>query len=226
MVVMVIYVKAPRPGQVKTRLFPVLHPAEAAEVYQLSLQTVVEQVESLGAVHSQIWTFGEEDQNYLEALFPHRSFRTQTSGDLGERMWHTFATLFQEKEGPVFILGSDAPTLPTEFLRQGIQLIKQYDCVLGPTRDGGYYTLGLRRIDRKIFQGISWSQSSVLSETVAHLKSLGWSYQLLPEWYDIDRPEDLTLAWQDLENLHERTRYQEKLRVYLQNIKGECHGAS
>ncbi len=214
---LVVYAKAPWPGRVKTRLSPFLSPVEAAEVYQFSLQAVVERLESAD-IHPQIWFFEEWDRRGLEGLFPGRILRPQKGGDLGERMYHTFTTLLEEGETSVFILGSDAPTLPVEFLQEGIRLLENHDCVLGPTQDGGYYAIGLRHIDRRIFSQVSWSLPTVLERTIANIESLHGSYRLLPRWYDIDHPGDLAVAWGDLENLSDRTVHQEKLRACLAQL--------
>jgi rSAM/selenodomain-associated transferase 1 len=215
---MVIYAKAPRSGRVKTRLSPAFHPDEAAKIYELSLRIAVEQVESLDGVVHEIWISEAEDRNPLARIFPKRAFRVQVGEDLGERLCHTFETLFSEGGHAALIMGSDAPTLPRQYLQKGIELLGSHDCVLGPTQDGGYYAMGLRRLDPQIFEGVGWSRENVLSETIVNLKRMGWSYELLPEWYDIDRPEDLTLAWQDLQAISRRTPDQERFLQMLSSF--------
>ena len=88
---------------------------------------------------------------------------------------------------------TDSPTLPPAFVEQAFAELERADVVLGPATDGGYYLLGCRRLP-PIFDGIAWSGSRVLAETVARLSDPAWRLAVLPPWYDVDTPDD----WQML----------------------------
>ncbi len=164
-----IMAKAPREGEVKTRLCPPLSLADAAELYSRFLLDKIEQVRSLKAASLAI------------AYAPAE------------------ARAFFEKIAPGFVLGgalaidSDTPTLPLGFLQQAIDLVMrpEIDVVLGPTEDGGYYLIGLRTVHRELFEAMAWSTNQVLGETIRRSDAKGLRVACLPAWYDIDTPDDL-----------------------------------
>ena len=93
------------------------------------------------------------------------------------------------------LIGSDSPTLPASFIESAFELLREYDAVLGPADDGGYYLVGIARPTPPIFEGMIWSQPTVWGETVARLEAADWRYAALPRWYDVDE-------WEDLLRLH------------------------
>lgn len=221
----VVYAKAPRPGRVKRRLSPPLERGEAAEIYRLSLSIVIDQVQALSVDSAQIWAYDAEDKQLLQKDFLPSSFplNVQKGGHLGERLCHTAATVLKQNGPPVLIIGSDAPTLPIDYLRQALDLLERNDAVLGPTEDGGYYAIGLRRVDPMLFQSVSWGCETTFAETASNLEKLGWSYGILPQWYDIDRFEDLRKVLCDLRSIDSKTPVQEELERSIQGVlvKGE-----
>src|SRR5262249_552818 len=117
----------------------------------------------------------------------------QCAGDLGLRMKRFFANRFAAGPSAVVLLGTDSPTLPLAFVEQAFTELQSADVVLGPATDGGYYLIGCRRLP-PLFDGIAWSSSRVLAQTVACLHEPAWQLALLPPWYDVDTPDD----WQML----------------------------
>ena len=91
----------------------------------------------------------------------------------------------------VLLTGTDLPTLPRAHLVEALTLIKRHDVVLGPTADGGYYLIGLRKMVPALFDGIAWSTPSVFAETKKKIEQAGLSLGLLPECRDLDTLEDL-----------------------------------
>ena len=91
------------------------------------------------------------------------------------------------------IIGSDAPDLPLSYIQEAFRLLElpQPDVVFGPSRDGGYYLLGLRQVWPQLFANIPWSNSDVLERSLAAAHDAGLTAALLPEWQDIDTVEDL-----------------------------------
>jgi glycosyltransferase A (GT-A) superfamily protein (DUF2064 family) len=102
-----------------------------------------------------------------------------------------FLDLQQVGHQRVLIVGSDIPSLPLEYLRLGLRMLRDCDAVLGPTADGGYYAVGCRRPCREMFDGVTWSSRHTREQTEAAFRRLGYSLQLLPPWYDVDTFEDL-----------------------------------
>ena len=98
---------------------------------------------------------------------------------------------FDQGHGGVLLTGTDLPSLPRTHLVEALKLIKDHDLVLGPTTDGGYYVIGLRRPVPELFEGITWSTPTVLVETRKKAEAAGLTLGLLPECRDLDTPEDL-----------------------------------
>ena len=102
-----------------------------------------------------------------------------------------FADLHAEGFDRALIVGADSPTLPPDVLRQGLDLLVQdHDAVLGPTTDGGYYTVGCRRPHPGMFARVSWSVETTLTETEAAFTRAGFQNHRLRQWWDIDTPDD------------------------------------
>jgi hypothetical protein len=96
---------------------------------------------------------------------------------------------------------SDTPTLPTGLLERAVTLVAsgEHDLVLGPSEDGGYYLIGLRRVHRDLFEDMPWSTSAVLEETLRRARGLGLSGACLAGWYDVDTGADLERLVAELE---------------------------
>jgi rSAM/selenodomain-associated transferase 1 len=190
---LVMLTKAPQPGQSKTRLVPPLSYAEAAE---LARALLLDQLESLTTFHGArlfIAFTPETAAGFFEG-FISQGFTSfaQRGGSLGERMSHAFEHLFASAFEKVILIGSDLPTLPVKFFHQAYAwLEKSADVVLGPSADGGYYLIGMKRMIPAIFDSIAWSSADVLSQTIHKLDNLGLRHELLSEWYDIDTAKDL-----------------------------------
>jgi uncharacterized protein len=123
----------------------------------------------------------------------------QSDGDLGQRMAAFFADQFQRGATAVVLVGNDSPTLPLSFIRQAFEELQSADVVIGPSTDGGYYLIGcVGRISNpphtghmpQMFEGIRWSTSLVLSDTIAALADTEWRLALLPPWHDVDTLDD------------------------------------
>ncbi len=187
---LLVFAKAPRPGRVKTRLAGVLGPEGAARLHA----ALVERTLSLATALPwpvELWCHPDASHP-LFARWAARGvpLRVQEGAGLGERM---AAALEQAlaRGGPALLLGCDCPGLQEEDLRQALRCLEEREAVLGPAEDGGYWLIGLRAMDRRLFQGLAWGGPRVLAATLARLASLGWRCALLPPRPDLDRPADL-----------------------------------
>ncbi|MCM8794198.1 MAG: TIGR04283 family arsenosugar biosynthesis glycosyltransferase [Candidatus Omnitrophica bacterium] len=191
---LIVMAKAPVPGQVKTRLLPVLSPEGAARLARRFLKETVALVEGIPGIQPVVAVSPPEAMEQIRELIgPSMRLIPQPAGDLGVRLQELFRQFFAAGAGGVIALGTDHPGLPKESLQKAAaELRRGRDrLVLGPTHDGGYYLIGLNRPHAELFQGIPWSTSEVLRTTVARAKSAGLRIIELPPWYDVDRPEDL-----------------------------------
>ncbi|MDT8347349.1 MAG: TIGR04282 family arsenosugar biosynthesis glycosyltransferase [Flavobacteriaceae bacterium] len=185
---LILFVRNPELGKVKTRLAKTAGDVAALKIYEELLRrtrAVALKVDAIRYVF-----YSEEIQ--LNDAWTEDDFvkKVQSEGDLGMRMQQAFKTVFEEGARQAVIIGSDLPDLKAEDIETAFQSLAEYDVVLGPSEDGGYYLLGLNKLIPEIFMNKSWSTENVLSETLADLKEK--SILLLDEKNDIDCVEDVT----------------------------------
>jgi len=190
---LILFAREPLPGRVKTRLAAVMGDQAAVELYRAMLRDVLDISRKLTDVDTVVYWDCEEKALPLLADIYQCSSRRQISGDLGQRMQAAFVEMFADGFESCCIIGSDAPDLPLSFIREAYQLLENQrtDAVFGPSADGGYYLLGLKRLYPQLFSGIDWSTSHVLRQSLDGARTGGVLTQLLPVWHDIDTMEDL-----------------------------------
>jgi rSAM/selenodomain-associated transferase 1 len=195
-----VFVRAPEPGRVKTRLASTIGAEAALRVYRRLAEHTLRVAGALAAegvrvrVHYTPADAGDAVRAWLGA---DAAYLPQSEGDLGTRMEDAFARAFVEGAEQVVIVGSDLPALSAPLLRRAFQALDAHPAVIGPARDGGYYLLGLRRMVGGIFDGIAWSTPTVLAETLDRFRAAGIHPPLLEELADVDEAEDLPPGWMD-----------------------------
>jgi len=187
-----IFVKAPIPGQVKTRLADEIGPSGAAEVYWRLGRQVVSG--AAGSEHrSTVWFAPAREaafvREWLDGVGP-VAFRPQAGASLGERLTNAFTTEFAERARGVVIIGSDCPGVDRRIVQQAFTALGEHDVVLGPALDGGYYLVGLAAPHPALFRGIPWSTAAVASQTRTRARALGLSCHLLEPLRDVDTMRD------------------------------------
>ena len=192
-IVVAIMAKAPRVGEVKTRLCPPLSVREATELYRCFLLDKIEQVGRLSGASPAIAFTPVEARPLFERLAPGFLLFPQEGRDLGSRLAHCFDHLLGTGYPGALAVDSDTPTLPSEFLERALAAIAMpdVDLVVGPSEDGGYYLIGLKKAERALFTEIEWSTPVVSPETLRRAEAMGLRVLSLPSWFDIDTPRDL-----------------------------------
>lgn len=186
-----IFAKYWEPGKVKTRLAATLGSQSASEVYRLFVWTLVERFRRCADSRVLCFTPLEQAKAFAALAGADWIARPQVAGDLGARIRSFFDDCFREGAERVVLIGSDSPTIPSEYIESAFCLLRETDVVLGPTEDGGYYLVGASRDVAGIFRNIDWSTARVWEQTVSRLGELQLSYQSLPQWYDVDELTDL-----------------------------------
>jgi rSAM/selenodomain-associated transferase 1 len=187
-----IFARVPAAGRVKTRWTPPLSAGEAAELYRAFLGDLFERL-AQSKVLPTVFYHGE-DPDALAALMPRPwPMVAQSGANLGARMAAAFQHLLAEPGDRAVIIGSDSPDLPLPFLRRAFQRLKHRDVVIGPASDGGYYLIGLRAPAPRLFQNVTWGESTVLAQTIENIARNGRSLSLLPVWHDVDDAQSLEL---------------------------------
>src|SRR5262245_2339170 len=203
---LVLMAKAPLPGEVKTRLIGLLSPVEAAELYVNFLADTFALMEETRAERenlSLVLSYTPEGQEEaFEAVERQGSAMIAQRGNgMGERLHNCFADLFESGFDSVVIIGGDSPTLPLNFLIDAFDLLENLrDLVIGPAEDEGYYLIGMRSLDQRIFENIPWGTSSVLAATRERVLERGFNLRLLPVWYDVDTPQGLERLREELKS--------------------------
>ncbi len=204
----IVFTRYPEPGRTKTRLIPVLGREGAAELQRRMTEHTMRAVGALmgrrplrlevryddGAGDAT----GEPMRRWLGGGL---SYRAQGAGDLGERMRRAFADAFDACAERAVILGCDCPGITPDLLERALIGLRRHDLVLGPASDGGYYliglrrSLGLRRSQGRLFEGMPWGTGGVFARTLAAAREIGLSVSPLDTLDDVDRPDDLPV-WQ------------------------------
>ena len=188
-----IFCKHPLPGQVKTRLAEHIGPQSAASLSAAFLDDLTLEFRSVGERRI-LGFWPAESVDYFQQ-FTRFGFDLwpQPAGDLGVRQAAFFSEIVQSDGERAVLIGSDSPTIPIEYVQRAFDRLEEFDCVIGPAMDGGYYLIGLRRTVPELFENITWSNSSVLAQMVDRIATTGLSLALLPPWYDIDDLVDLQM---------------------------------
>lgn len=187
-----VFAKQARAGHSKTRLIPALGAQGAADLHREMVERTLGRVSELQcrrAVDCEVWHTDdqrEQQPDWVGGL----PACAQVEGDLGERMAHAFRSMLRHGSAAV-IVGTDCPELSVNDLEAALEALAAHDLVIGPASDGGYYLIGLRRPAPRLFEGVSWSRSSVLEETLARARDLELDIHLLDVRDDVDEPEDL-----------------------------------
>ena len=195
----IVFVKNPVPGQVKTRLMPHLSAEQAASLYQAFLVDWCNALSTTSAAHRVIAYTPPEGLNALQTLIGKDLIYIPQQGvTLGERLIAAARWACDQDYARFLFVGSDSPTLPISYVERALDLLESRDVVLGPSVDGGYYLIGFSKHGASlsiptIFEEIEWSTDAVFRQTLRKIQMVNARLGLLPPWYDVDTPTGLQL---------------------------------
>ncbi len=196
-----IFAKFWQPGRVKTRLAAHLGEVAASELYRAFLEASLSRFSQFADRRTLVYTPLDRQREFAELAANRWILAEQGNGDLGERMRRFFLASFGDGARRVVLIGSDSPTLPSEYIENAFAALKTHSVVLGPATDGGYYLIGAAEEVPPIFDGISWSEPTVLQNTILQLEEADIKYATLPAWYDVDELDDLVRLDRELREL-------------------------
>jgi rSAM/selenodomain-associated transferase 1 len=190
---LIIFVKEPVAGRVKTRLAAGLDPATARDLYRCFVEDIIATAERVGVPVVVAHDPPGSNDAIAAWLGAGRRYLPQHGPDLGARMRAAFEATFAAGYGKVVIVGSDLPDLPAAFIIEAFRMLETAGAVIGPSGDGGYYLIGFRQdtVIPAVFEGIPWSTPDVLTNTMEAFVRAHATVHQLPVWHDIDRPADL-----------------------------------
>lgn len=196
---LIIFIKNPVLGKVKTRLAATLGAEMALQIYKALVvftQNVATQTDAQRYVFYS--DFIDENDAWKAPFFIKK--QQKNTNDLGERMAAAFELIFEinkKTQNKIIIIGSDCPDITPELLAAAYANLDKNDVVIGPANDGGYYLLGMKTLHHDLFSNMEWSVNTVLNTTIERAQKSGLSVHLLPFLADIDTEADY-LAWQEL----------------------------
>lgn len=186
---LLILVKNPIQGKVKTRLAATIGNVEALAVYQYLLQYTQTITSHLPLNKIVFYSDTIEEQDLWDNNIYLK--KAQTGADLGERIANAFTYAFAQGNKEVAVIGSDCPELTDAIIRNTFVHLQNHDVVVGPAKDGGYYLLAMKKMYPSLLKDITWSTDKVLQQTLAACKKAHLSFYLLPELSDVDNENDL-----------------------------------
>jgi len=199
-----VMTKAPQAGQVKTRLTPPLSPEEAASLNTCFLRDTAAAI-SLVAINGKAQGVGVYtpvgSETAYAGILPEEFILVPQRGEaFGERLLAATNDLLQLGFDSLCLIDSDSPTVPDAALAQAVDLLSRPEdsVVLGPSDDGGYYLIGLKKAHPRLFERIDWSTERVLEQTIAAAREINLPVHLLPTWYDVDDRATLSRLCQEL----------------------------
>jgi hypothetical protein len=193
--VLIIFSKIPLPGKTKTRLTRLglrIAPEFSAELHKSFLLDILDLASSLCQVDIFLACWPSNSLELFRSLVKQKvEFIPQVGEDLGSRMHNAFVEVFSRGYERMLLIGSDSPTIQRRHLEEAFDMLEEDRVVIGPSVDGGYYLVGLRKPFRGLFLDISWGTPAVLAQTLKRIREHRLDLVALDPWYDVDTPEDL-----------------------------------
>lgn len=186
----ILFTRVPHPGQTKTRLLPILQPEQCADLHWAFLKDLADLYRQVDA-HLFVAYTPDPDWELLKSVFPRAGYLAQKGNDLGEKMYRCLRKVLALDYESVILTGSDLPGMTAAHLESGFAVLEETDIAIGPTSDGGYYLIGMKRPCREVFRIEGYGGATVFEKTVAAAKNAGLTVGLAMTCDDVDTPEDL-----------------------------------
>jgi uncharacterized protein len=189
----ILFVKLPEKGRVKSRLASQLDGDIVLRLYECMVLDAIDMLSSGRYSFRICFDPPEASDRIRQWLGNAYSYVPQFGDDLGEKMERAFSRVFSEEVSEAVLIGSDVPGVTSTIVNEAFEALATHDSVIGPASDGGYYLIGFSKgaLCPEIFHHMIWSTAVVFEETVKRLRQASRSVHVLPELTDMDRKEDL-----------------------------------
>jgi uncharacterized protein len=184
-----VFARAPVPRRAKTRLIPLFGPRGAAEFHAALVSDTLQKVNKLGNGVAPYFFLAGGRYPVSSSLSDYKRVK-QRGADLGKRLEHAFH-LMLARHPSALIIGTDSPLLPWRVLDRALGKLRSSDAVLGPCPDGGFYAIGLQRLEAGLFDQVRWGSSAAFEDVREKLAARNFSCTVLQSVEDVDRPEDV-----------------------------------
>jgi hypothetical protein len=191
---LIIFVKAPVEGKVKTRLSPALEPERITGVYKSFITESISRCVRLKEIDIFVGCAPSRRHEFLQKVIMKYKVKAfdQRGENLGEKIVNAFKRHFKKGYKEIVLIGSDSPTIPSDYIRKAFHELKKHDFVMGPCCDGGLYLVGARKkIEPELFKDIKWDTGEVLNKVLKKALDMDIDCMMLPFWYDVDTIDDL-----------------------------------
>ena len=187
---LMIFVRNPELGKVKTRLAKTVGDKRALEVYNDLLKYTRDISIKCSSEKAVFYShFIDDFDGWSNVLY--QKFVQEGINDLGVRMQNAFKLAFEKGYNRVVIIGSDCLEISTHDIEEAFFSLEKKDVIVGPAKDGGYYLLGMNKLHLELFKNKTWSSENVLSDTLLDIEKLNLTYHLLDILSDVDYEDDL-----------------------------------
>ncbi|MCI0493494.1 TIGR04282 family arsenosugar biosynthesis glycosyltransferase [candidate division KSB1 bacterium] len=212
---LILFVKAPRLGTVKTRLQPELTAGQSLRLYQAMVEDLVRQFDDVGYCDLKIFFHPtdayEEMKNWLGEKL---DYFPQQGKNLGEKMLRAITEMSERRYKKVALVGSDIPTLDSATLARAFSSLNEYDVVIGPSNDGGYYLIGMKHSYPVLFSETAWSSNLVFQQTIQNARSAAIEVVQLEKKSDIDTYHDVVELWNYVKKRNVKGAFSFKSKTY------------
>lgn len=201
--VLIIFLKYPEAGKVKTRLAKDIGKDEAARIYSQMALNIIESVFAPKSYNTIIFYDPPEKEQEIKNWIGEKEvqYAPQIGNTLGDRISNAFKVVFSSGMEKAVIIGTDCLDVTSEIINEAVNLLDETEVVLGPAEDGGYYLLALNKYRPEIFQDINWSTRHVLEQTVSKIVENRLTYHKLKTLKDIDTVEDINNQFGDIKKV-------------------------
>ncbi len=188
----IVFLKAPERGRVKTRLARDVNTNFAVDLYRAFVEDILAAVKDKGESYLYFWPPHQKEM-LCSWLGNQYDYFPQQGDNLGQKMVNAFKDVFAKDIDKAVLIGTDIPQLDPGIILSGFKLLETKSAVIGPSKDGGYYLIGFNRshFSKMVFQGIEWSTPEVLDQTLASMQQISIEPGFLPLLNDIDTLTDL-----------------------------------
>ena len=203
----IVFTRVPFPGQTKTRMMPYLTEKECAQLHGCFLKDIGAECQKVDADLFVYYTDDrkgipdwDEDKDRLwkkkrrtlvECFGKEAFYRIQSGKSLGDRMYQAIEEVLKKDYEECILIGTDIPEIHKNDLEQAFRVLEERDVVFGPTKDGGYYLVGMKKPIKEVFSIKSYGHGSVLEDTLKGLQELSVTAGCVRTLSDMDTPEDL-----------------------------------
>lgn len=196
----IIFSRLPIGQETKTRLAPIFNETQRERLHLAMWQDIFSELIKLRDTDIFLyWTGSGDIKNYLQFIPAKFYLRHQEGCNLGEKMKNAIHEIFSGSYKRALIIGADIPSMRAANLERAFNVLNNSDVVIGPSEDGGYWLIGMKKFIPDAFNIATWGNSSVLESTITSLKNAGISYNFADILNDLDTPDDI-------KNFHDEDR--------------------